>query len=174
MTASVGGLSFLSGREGFVCDNIHNYEIVLADGSIVNANAAERLDLWLALRGGGSNFGIVTRYDMETIQQGKIWGGSIFYDISTVPQQLQAFSDVNTGEATHGVYDEYAAVIQSIGYSNGSYAVLNNFQYTKPVTDPPVFQKITAIQPQLFNTLRTSNMTDFTDEQSSLSSNGQR
>jgi hypothetical protein len=35
----LGGLSFFSSREGFVSDNVLNYEIVLASGEIVNANA---------------------------------------------------------------------------------------------------------------------------------------
>ena len=52
-----GGLSFLSGQYGLVCDNVVNYEIVLADASIVNANATSDADLFFALKGGGNQFG---------------------------------------------------------------------------------------------------------------------
>lgn len=53
---TTGGLSFFSSREGFICDNVVNYEVVLASGEIVNANAHKNTDLWGALRGGGNNF----------------------------------------------------------------------------------------------------------------------
>ncbi|KAI0887607.1 FAD binding domain-containing protein [Annulohypoxylon maeteangense] len=62
-----GGNSFFSGRMGFGCDSVVNFEVVLANGTIVNANNTTNSDLWRALKGGGSNFGIVTRYDMEAI-----------------------------------------------------------------------------------------------------------
>lgn len=60
-----GGTSFFSGTKGFGCDNVANYEVVLANGSITNANATFNPDLWRALKGGGGNFGIVTRFDLE-------------------------------------------------------------------------------------------------------------
>lgn len=50
--ALAGGLSFFSSREGFICDNVVNFEVVLASGKVVNANANENADLWKALRGG--------------------------------------------------------------------------------------------------------------------------
>ncbi|KAI2468961.1 FAD binding domain-containing protein [Annulohypoxylon bovei var. microspora] len=62
-----GGNSFFSGRMGFGCDSVVNFEVVLANGTIVNANNTANSDLWRALKGGSSNFGIVTRYDMEAI-----------------------------------------------------------------------------------------------------------
>ncbi|KAL3486992.1 hypothetical protein BJX62DRAFT_246324 [Aspergillus germanicus] len=59
------GVVVAGGRFG--CDTVRNYEVVLADGSIVNANEDEHSGLWRALKGGGINFGIVTRFDMEAI-----------------------------------------------------------------------------------------------------------
>jgi hypothetical protein len=60
-----GGISWYIGREGYSCDNVVNFEIVLANGTVINANQSCHKDLWLALKGGGSNFGIVTRFDLE-------------------------------------------------------------------------------------------------------------
>lgn len=71
-----GGTSFFSGTQGFGCDNVINYELVLADGSVVNANASSHSDLWKALKGGGGNLGIVTRFDLEAIS-----AAPIFHDI---------------------------------------------------------------------------------------------
>jgi FAD/FMN-containing dehydrogenase len=60
-----GGVGWHTPRRGFGCDSVVNYEVVLANGSIVNANVSTHSDLWRALKGGSSNFGIVTRFDIE-------------------------------------------------------------------------------------------------------------
>lgn len=52
-----GGLSFLSAQFGLACDNVVNYEVVLANASIVNANADSNTALFWALKGGGNQFG---------------------------------------------------------------------------------------------------------------------
>ncbi|KAL3492131.1 hypothetical protein BJX62DRAFT_250876 [Aspergillus germanicus] len=61
-----GGISYYTCRVGFACDQVVNYEVVLSDGRIVNAKKDENPDLFIALKGGGNNFGIVTRFDMAT------------------------------------------------------------------------------------------------------------
>jgi hypothetical protein len=70
-----GGNSFFSGLHGFGCDNVANFEVVLASGEIVNANSSSHADLWTALKGGSGNFGIVTRFDMYTFPAQDLWGG---------------------------------------------------------------------------------------------------
>lgn len=45
----------------------------------MNANAETNKDLWVALKGGANNFGIVTRFDLAVFEQGPLWGGKIFY-----------------------------------------------------------------------------------------------
>jgi hypothetical protein len=56
-----------------VADNVKNFEVVLADSRIVNANANTNSDLFTVLKGGGPNFGIVTRYDLYTKPDYKLW-----------------------------------------------------------------------------------------------------
>jgi FAD/FMN-containing dehydrogenase len=46
--------------------SIRQMEVVLANGTLLKTSAEEHPDLFLALEGGGDNFGIVTRYDLET------------------------------------------------------------------------------------------------------------
>lgn len=73
-----GGLSYFSGQYGFACDNVRNYEIVLADGRIINANPTTNPDLYKALRGGGgNNFGVVTRLDLDTYPYGGLMQGGL-------------------------------------------------------------------------------------------------
>ncbi|KAL8759916.1 MAG: hypothetical protein Q9184_003476 [Pyrenodesmia sp. 2 TL-2023] len=80
-----GGLSYHAPRFGFVCDQVLNFEVALANGRIVNANATSNSDLRFALKGGSNNFGIVTRFDLQAFPQGKLWGGSTYNPISTLP-----------------------------------------------------------------------------------------
>ncbi|KXX79885.1 Bifunctional solanapyrone synthase [Madurella mycetomatis] len=61
-----GGMGAFPNLHGFGADGIKNAEVVLADGRIVNANVKENPDLYRAIKGGGSNFGIVTRFDLQT------------------------------------------------------------------------------------------------------------
>jgi len=166
-----GGMSFFGPRKGWACDGVLNFEVVTAEGRIVNANEHENADLWRALRGGSNNLGVVTRFDIKTFEQGDLWGGAIFYPISTAPQQLSAFYSLITAKP----YDEYASITNIYGYSPASGAgTLNLAVYTKPVEKPPIYQPFMDIQPQLFNTFRTSNLSDFTDEQAALSLTGLR
>lgn len=60
-----GGVSF-SPRYGYVAENVEDFEVVLAGGEVVHANAETNADLRLALRGGSNNFGIVTSFTMRT------------------------------------------------------------------------------------------------------------
>lgn len=74
-----GGLSLFSARTGFSCDSVVEFEVVLASGQLVRANAEENADLWTSLRGGLNNFGIVTSFKMSTFKSDDIWGGVTFY-----------------------------------------------------------------------------------------------
>jgi FAD/FMN-containing dehydrogenase len=74
-----GGLSYYTPRNGLGCDTVINYEVVLANGSVVNANSNSHPDLYKALKGGSLNFGIVTRFDVQAMPAVDIaYGQSIF------------------------------------------------------------------------------------------------
>ncbi|KAK7040090.1 hypothetical protein VNI00_009895 [Paramarasmius palmivorus] len=77
-----GGISFLSFEHGFGSDNVINYEVVLSNGTIVNANEDAHPDLYWALKTGSTNYGIVTRFDMPTFPLSKIWASQNTYLIS--------------------------------------------------------------------------------------------
>ncbi|TCD67188.1 hypothetical protein EIP91_000415 [Steccherinum ochraceum] len=57
-----GGYGYLSGLHGLVIDNLVGVTVVIADGRILKANATENSDLFYGIRGGGSNFGVVTEF----------------------------------------------------------------------------------------------------------------
>lgn len=93
-----GGLSFFHPQLGFACDSIRNYQVVNADGRILEVNQESFPDLYWALRGGGSNFGIVTRFDLDSVPYDKFWGGAISYDISQLDVLIPAFAELAKGE----------------------------------------------------------------------------
>jgi hypothetical protein len=107
-----GGLSFFSPLYGFVCSNIVEYEVVLADGSITTASATSHPYLWRALKGGSHNFGVVARFLARTFASTDIWSGFLYMPSSQAPKVLSAsHSFVNRSIANEedALYDEYAA-----------------------------------------------------------------
>ncbi|KAH7177068.1 hypothetical protein EDB81DRAFT_864408 [Dactylonectria macrodidyma] len=93
-----GGNSYYTARAGFGCDSIVNAEVVLANGTIVNANKDTNSDLLKALKGGSGNFGIVTRFDLQTIAGGPFWGGIRASNVSQseiITNAMVNFTDSN-------------------------------------------------------------------------------
>ncbi|KAF9465826.1 hypothetical protein BDZ94DRAFT_1253281 [Collybia nuda] len=69
-----GGYSLKSNRYGLGIDHIVEYEIVTPDGRIRTVTAQKERDLFQALRGGGNNFGIVTKFVLKTYSQNPTYG----------------------------------------------------------------------------------------------------
>ena len=57
-----GGLGYLMGKFGTVCDNLLSVEVVTAAGELVVASEQQNPELFWAMRGAGSNFGVVTQF----------------------------------------------------------------------------------------------------------------
>ena len=57
-----GGIGFLARKTGLTIDNLLAAEVVTADGEVVQASEDSEPDLFWAIRGGESNFGVATRF----------------------------------------------------------------------------------------------------------------
>ncbi len=162
-----GGISHLSRRYGWACDNVLGYEIVLATGDIVYATASSHPDLWLALKGGSNNFGIVTRFDIATRPLGEMWGGTLIFEYTPtlLDAQAKAFSDFMSPNN----FDDAADMFVALFFLNpgGTYAAGNVLYHGKPIADPPVYQPFTRIPSPIVNTLRTTDVGDLSTEQAS-------
>ncbi|KAF3484372.1 bifunctional solanapyrone synthase [Arthroderma uncinatum] len=100
------GISFFSNRDGLAVDNVRNYEVVLADGKVVNANIdkKENEDLYWALKGGNNNFGVVTHFDLNVIEtRGSVYGGLIHYPESSLDYVNDLVYDYHTRQAVDGL-----------------------------------------------------------------------
>jgi FAD/FMN-containing dehydrogenase len=73
-----GGIGWLVRKYGMTIDALLAVEIVTADGRQVTASADSHPDLFWAIRGGGGNFGVVTRFQFRLFPVGQILGGALF------------------------------------------------------------------------------------------------
>lgn len=87
-----GGLGYLARRFGWAVDNLEEVEIVTADGQIRTASRHEHADLFWALRGGGGNFGVVTRFTFRLHDVGPtIFGGIAAWPFERADEVLRAY-----------------------------------------------------------------------------------
>ena len=127
-----GGLSFFAARYGLVCDNVKNFELVLGNGTVTNANALHNSDLFKALKGGSGNLGLVTRFDFVAHRGGDLWGGRVTYDYADA-QSFQPLIDWTNQVSV----DPNASVITFWGHNATSNQTLafNLYEYTGNATE---------------------------------------
>lgn len=88
-----GGTGWLNRLHGLSCDNVRGFSVVVADGSIVHANAKENADLFWALRGGGGNFGVVTEFEVTLHPVSEVLFGRGICPGDEVPTLLRHWRD---------------------------------------------------------------------------------
>jgi FAD/FMN-containing dehydrogenase len=72
-----GGVGFLVRKHGLTIDNLLAAEVVTADGRVLQADTETHPDLFWAIRGGGGNFGVATRFRFRLHELPSIVGGML-------------------------------------------------------------------------------------------------
>ena len=101
-----GGVGYLVRKYGLTIDDLLAAEVVIADGQMLHVDADTHPDLFWAIRGGGGNFGVATRFKFQLHEVGSIFGGMLFLPATpdviasfmalaeAAPQELSAIANV--------------------------------------------------------------------------------
>ncbi|MGD9739328.1 MAG: FAD-binding oxidoreductase [Bauldia sp.] len=86
---SGGGVGYLTRKFGMTIDALIGAEIVTADGRIVYTDASTEPDLFWAIRGGGGNFGVISRMKFRLEQLAGLYGGMLI--LPATPETIAGF-----------------------------------------------------------------------------------
>jgi hypothetical protein len=167
-----GGISFFSNTYGWACDNVASYQAVLASGTIVTASPSSHADLYWALRGGGSNFGIVTSFELSTFSHGpQMYGGQRVFLEPSFPAATDAFVILGSDEDADPKAAQYLAI--ALDVSSNTRIAVAELTYADPNPEPAVFAEYRAI-PALSDSGRVTSLANLTAELNATNPSGFR
>jgi FAD/FMN-containing dehydrogenase len=153
-----GGISYFSPEHGLICDNVLEFEVVLADGRIVTASQKQNPDLFTVLKGGNNNFGIVTQFKFRTFDYDGMWGGLVIYPETTIQAQFEAL--INFSNNIDKNIKSAAIVMPVYQSSVGSDLILNAYDHAAPEVRPAAYDEFLAIPGNISDTTALTNMSD--------------
>ena len=132
---AAGGMGFLARKTGLTIDNLLAAEVVTAEGEVVQTSEDSEPDLFWAIRGGGSNFGVATRLRLLLTKVSEIVGGMLILPAS--PQVITGFL-----EAAHAAPEELSTIANVMiappmpflpKAAHGTPVLIGQFAYVGPV-----------------------------------------
>jgi FAD/FMN-containing dehydrogenase len=84
-----GGVGYLVRKYGLTIDNLLAAEVVTADGQIRHVDGQTHPDLFWAIRGGGGNFGVATRFKFRLHEVPSVVGGMLI--LPATPETIAGF-----------------------------------------------------------------------------------
>ncbi|KXJ87892.1 hypothetical protein Micbo1qcDRAFT_215132 [Microdochium bolleyi] len=164
-----GGVNFHGNQRGWAADNVLEYEVVLASGEIVTVSATEMPDLFWALKGGSSNFGIVTKFKLRTFESGT--GGKVLAGTYTVSaEHLDAFFAAIADYAAHNTDALSHIVPMTVAGPDPTVpaaAAVILYYDAADVPEPPCFAEFFKI-PALANSVSVKTLGEFAVETGAL------
>ncbi|KAI1499515.1 FAD-binding domain-containing protein [Biscogniauxia marginata] len=151
-----GGCSLYLFRQGLACDSVHSFEVVLADGGIVTASSDENADLFEALKGGGSNFGIVTRFNMVAFRTSPIWSASLVHPESVGQVHLSTLKKWIDNVETY--QDSSVMLFWSYRPALKQTIINTSLSDVSGTASPPIFNDFLAIPGAINSTVMTTDM----------------
>lgn len=89
-----GGIGWLMGKHGTTCDNLLSAEMVTAAGDFIKVDKDNYPDLFWAIRGGGGNFGIVTRFEYKLhVIEPYVMGGMLLYPMEQAKEVFRFYRE---------------------------------------------------------------------------------
>jgi FAD/FMN-containing dehydrogenase len=121
-----GGIGWFSRKHGLTCDQFFSLELVLASGEVIEVSADSHPDLFWALKGGGGNFGIVTRFTFRA------------YDFGPLMRiGVSLYQPEDAADALRG----YASVVPTLPRAVGWHAALKHDMPALPFVPPELVGK---------------------------------
>ncbi|KAL2063148.1 hypothetical protein VTL71DRAFT_6220 [Oculimacula yallundae] len=164
-----GGISYLTSKYGFAMDNVLAYEVVTASGDIITATAESDPELFWALKGGGNNFGIVTKFTLAAYKAPKVATGFSYHTEEAVDDYITAVAnfanyheDVDTGAGGIFILLVMPSKIESRNLEKGVSIMIRTIQVGE-VEKPPVFQNFTALPNSIFSTYAVSSLAEYVE-----------
>jgi FAD/FMN-containing dehydrogenase len=149
-----GGIGYLVRKHGLTIDNLLAAEVVTADGQLLRADAETHPDLFWALRGGGGNFGVATRFQYRLHEVGTVTGGLLVLpatpeavagfvaEAEAAPEELSAIANVMPAPPLpflpaeqHGRLVVLAFLVHAGAPEDGEHAVASFRRLATPVAD---------------------------------------
>ncbi|MFJ3759841.1 FAD-binding oxidoreductase [Streptomyces sp. NPDC090080] len=95
--ATGGGVGWLVRRYGLTIDRIRAVDVVLADGTLVRADAETDPDLLWVMRGAGAGAGIAVAFEIEAMELGAVGYAQLVAAVDPAGETLRRWADVSTG-----------------------------------------------------------------------------
>ncbi len=149
-----GGVGYLVRKHGLTIDSLLAAEVVTADGQLLHVDDQSDPDLFWALRGGGGNFGVVTRFQYRLHEVGTVTGGLLVLpatpevvagfvaEAEAAPEELSAIANVLPAPPLpflpaerHGQLVVLAFLVHAGAPKDGERAVAPFRRLAKPVAD---------------------------------------
>ncbi|KAJ5359997.1 FAD-binding type 2 [Penicillium concentricum] len=151
-----GGISYHSNLHGWSCDNVQSFEVVTASGLIVTASATSFPDLYWALRGGGNNFGLVTKYNLYTIPSPVLYGGARIFLQTEFPEVINAWVNVINNATVDPNAQQYVAFLSTQGMNLAT----AELTYVKNDSNPEIYKQYRSI-PAISDTSSTKTLVEY-------------
>lgn len=116
----IGGVHYFINKYGYAMDNIISYDVVIGNGSLITADASSNPELFWALKGGSSNYGIVTKFVAKV------------HDIPTVSVVTQTWNESAVEAFCKAIVD--FANVNDASIAAGGIFVINYNTTTKEVS----------------------------------------
>jgi FAD/FMN-containing dehydrogenase len=148
-----GGVGYLVRKHGLTVDSLLAADVVTADGQLVRTDGENHPDLFWAIRGGGGNFGVATRFHYRLHVVDRFVGGflvlpatpdvlaSFLAEAQAAPDELSTIANVMPAPPMPFVPEEHHGrliVFAIMAYAGGADAgerVLAPFRKLAPIAD---------------------------------------